>query len=55
MNEVTFTIDQIRKAAVEIISTRGIAMDDKFGAYCKGIADLCTYLAVLAGEEADDR
>ena len=54
MKDVTFNTDEIRKAAVEIISTRGSAMDDKFGAYCKGIADLCTYLAALAGEE-DDR
>ena len=54
MNDVTFTIDQIRRAAVELITGRSGPLDDKWVAYAKGAADLCLALSALAGEE-DER
>lgn len=51
MNDVTFNIDQIRRAAVELISDRCWRLDEKFAAYAKGVADLCRALVEIAGEE----
>jgi len=55
MNDVTFTIDQIRKTAVELIADRGGPLDATWAAYAKGAAELCLALSALAGEEADER
>lgn len=54
MNDVTFTIDQIRKTAVELVADRSGPLDATWAAYAKGAADLCLALSALAGEE-DDR
>lgn len=54
MNDVTFTIDQIRRVAVELIADRSGPLDEKWAAYAKGAAELCLALSALAGEE-DDR
>lgn len=54
MNNVTFTMDQIRRAAFELLGETAVMRDVKFASYAVGVIDLVMRLSELGGEDVKD-
>ena len=52
MNNVTFTMDQIRMAAFTVLVDYGYLKDGEYARFTQGVIALTAQLSDLAGEEA---
>lgn len=52
MNDVTFTMDQIRMAAFTVLVDYGHLKDGEYARFTQGVIALTAKLSDLAGEEA---
>ena len=54
MNDVTFTMDQIRREAFRLLAETQTMRDEKYSHYAAGVIDLVQQLSELAGEDVKD-
>ena len=54
MNDVTFAMDRIRRAAMVQLAETSVMRDERFASYAVGVIDLVMRLSEAAGEDVKD-